>query len=393
MVWSDEVFNKALKISKRAGKKGRYAQSARELRNAGATEFSDVVRDWAKNGTGEMRDPALLFSGSYEFQDAAGQEMQADKSIKRWDKTTLQNKQYLIVGQATSGVPEYSRNNVGGLCLKELARMCGATWKREPGGYSCTLTANRWYTPSNEKKFLNRHYADQRQAFIKNKLLGLSPQCTLFVPTVEDYSVPREILNFMYKHKFHSDNTLFVSADRAYPLGMSKFRNNMDRDEVFLKGVPLNNMSQVKDMKGLKGYTEAKRKLGNMMVLRLGVGDSFPDNPMIVFGEKERVFLHEYQLPLVHHSIFLLAAGMPPAEAQEAVQRQADVAKQHMENTEYEHLEASHERENEELSQQHQQAEEAEAAAAEEKRAVAAHRNVVATSALGRFVKRKAVSA
>ena len=393
---SEEGFNAAVKAARRAAKNpAAFKHLSNALRGGGSAQMEEAVERWRVHGVRDFQDESALYRAEKQrFTDSSGQAIDAEVTVKELDSSSLQRNEWLIIGFAQSGTPEWSRSNAGGLCLRELARQCDVTWKKSNSrgsGYYCNLKPSHFFKPSDKKIFLNRHYADLREQYIKLQLLGAAaPRCTLFVPTCPLEELPRTIFDFMYSNNFHSDKTCFVSADRQYNVGETKFRINCGRDKVYLEGLPLkSNHVKHKEMYEYKGYDKVKKKLGEMRTFRIGVGSHLPDDAMVVFSEKERVFMKEYQFPLLCHAVFLAACGYPVGQMGEAVQRGAEAAKNTMDETEIEHEMVRRQQVTDDHFAAKKKREERNAELEHKERVIAEHQKIAVNSAVSRFRKRR----
>ncbi|KAJ9467287.1 hypothetical protein DIPPA_34438 [Diplonema papillatum] len=383
MVLKDAAFEQALKAVRRKG--GRDGNMKRLAAAVGDSGLRQTIEGWAEHGIREMEPAHMLASGDrFRFTDSLGQEINANQASS---ENLAVGKEWLFIGVAQSGVPEFSRHNVGGLCLKELASQCGATWKKTRHGYYCSLREQHWFKPSPGKLFINRHYEDLRAEFVKKKIMKAHPSCSLFIPTCAVEDVPRAVAEFMFLKKFHPTRTCFISGDRYYEVGITKYRSQMERDTIFLRGVTSKDRLPVpKKMGAFHAYDGVSKKLGDFRSIRVGVGSTFPDDPMVVYAEKERAFLKQYQFPLVHHCLYLLA-GDQEVMAQEAVQRSVDKARTVMENTEASHWESNQALKDDQRKNEEEAREKEERRQEATSRLMAQHNQFVSRSALGKFMK------
>eukprot|EP01063_Lacrimia_lanifica_P020167 TRINITY_DN27508_c0_g1_i1.p1 TRINITY_DN27508_c0_g1~~TRINITY_DN27508_c0_g1_i1.p1 ORF type:complete len:431 (+),score=133.13 TRINITY_DN27508_c0_g1_i1:99-1295(+) len=392
MVLSDKAFGEALKAI-RGARKGADGARLKRIAKVVPESLRPEVEEWAEHGIEGRRGYGASDEHRKHF-DAMNQWVDVDREAQ--DMSFLKRPETLFVGVAVSGLPEYSRYNVGGVCLRELASQCGGQWRQARGkftGYYCRMRPEMWYMPGAEKRYLNRHYEDVRAEYLKHAIMKAKPQSMLYVPTVPIENFANAVCDFMYEHKFHPNQLTLVAPERHYQVGQSKYIP-VGMDEVFARGLPAvgkgaSRLPRPHDIKA-KGYKELRRKLKNKMkLLRVGTGAHLPDDGMIVFSEKERVFMREYQFPLLHHSMYLTAAGFGDDKIGEAVQRPVDEARITMEETENAHVHNLYEARDAEgeareaVRQERRRA--ADAAAAD----TAAHARHVRASAVGRFMAKR----
>eukprot|EP01064_Diplonema_japonicum_P015329 TRINITY_DN23044_c0_g1_i1.p1 TRINITY_DN23044_c0_g1~~TRINITY_DN23044_c0_g1_i1.p1 ORF type:complete len:391 (+),score=57.50 TRINITY_DN23044_c0_g1_i1:34-1206(+) len=338
MVLSERNFEEALRSIRRYGKK---EMNYKKLGKALPGDLGLDVTKWAEEGVRES-EPVHPLAKQYQFNDGVGQGMQVNTLNIEDTGEGHERREWLFVGMAQANIPEWSRQNVGGLVLKDLADQCNAKWKRYKNGYQCVLSKEHWYTPSPQKKFLNRYYADQQAEVLKRIITQQHPKAVLWVPACPVEEVPSALMNFMYKERFHPSRIIFVSGDRQYPVGKCQYRSNNGRDITFLSGISKKDKLPIPKSFDIHGYKQVKKQLGHTRALRVGVGDHVPDDPFVVFSEKERNFVSEYQFPVIHNALFLFASGLT-GKAQETLQKDIDMTRKHMEDVEQSHVTSQYE--------------------------------------------------
>eukprot|EP01062_Namystynia_karyoxenos_P016887 TRINITY_DN16220_c0_g2_i1.p1 TRINITY_DN16220_c0_g2~~TRINITY_DN16220_c0_g2_i1.p1 ORF type:complete len:406 (+),score=101.02 TRINITY_DN16220_c0_g2_i1:73-1290(+) len=396
---SDEQLKRtlrALRSSRKHAERGDAAAAAGVLNRVEDPELRDTFHRWAKEGRAEELkgiQPRWESSRRRKLEDVAGTAVHIQDTEDDFPRT----RKWLIAGLAWKGVPEWSRYNAGGLCLRELAQQCGADWEKcGKHGYVSRLRRRHWYAPSQNKLFMNRHYVDPLGDFAKRELTGTHPQpCALWTPQCDALDMPFGLRDALWREQVHTYNLLLITTDRMVQPGLAKFLTRRDRDHAFLNGLPLWNGPKMPRLfhnlnESRPGLMAIEKGLGgNVRHLAIGVGSHLPDDPNIVFSDKERLLLKEFVWPLVHHAIYLLVSGKGDAAAGEAVQRPPERASGQMEGTEALRKEEQADAREEEQQRRAADRQAAADARALDAEALAAAQQAARGSAVGRFMRQR----
>ena len=389
MVLTDDEFNR---INKLVRKKVPYAGDVYK-RLGDNIKINDKtlgaeVHEWGVSGIKNDID----FGGIGKTGVVDGIKQEIKTLATRKGAHLRKNHKLLVVAVSLGGVPEWSRLNIGGHTLKELARQCNVSFKenRQRQTFSCKISAEKWYRPSNEKLFLNRHYEDMRAEYIKRQIIDQHPECTLWIPTVtQQRKAMSSLLEFMQQNNFHSHNTVILTATQSRPVGITRYTDRVDPVEQ--RGLAAHGkMRHVAHPKG-ESVSQMGDNFGEMTYLSIGIGSAIPRDPMVVMSEKERHFYQQYQFPLIHHSLFLRACGNSK-NAMHAVTRDVTEAQETMETMELSHVETAmrESREREQGERKIRQRLEKDKEAEDSIRQIQQH--AIRDSVVGKFLARKSAT-